>query len=56
MSQDYCTECGVLLTPHSRRCEACGYENSYEEFKEILTGEMPVDSFDDFLLFDNKDK
>ncbi len=47
-----CKKCGVSLPPDSKTCKSCGFENK-AEYKEVMIGEMPVDSFDDFLMRDD---
>jgi len=35
MSKDFCTDCGVLLSPHTRICSVCGFDNNYDDYDEL---------------------
>lgn len=35
MSNDYCMDCGMLLSPHTSICAVCGYDNNHDDFFDI---------------------
>jgi uncharacterized Zn finger protein (UPF0148 family) len=39
MSQDFCKDCGVLLSPNTSICPVCGFDNNYEQDRYIPADE-----------------
>ena len=50
MSKDFCMDCGMLLSPHTRICSVCGYNNDYDHFSDIaLDIDQLIDPSDDLI-------
>ena len=49
MSYDFCLGCGVLLSPHVHKCPICDFDNSFDEYGNILIpDDLLADLSDDF--------
>ncbi|SDU20708.1 MULTISPECIES: hypothetical protein [Desulfobacula] len=50
MSNDFCMDCGMLLSPYTRICSVCGYDNNYNDFSDIeLDMDKLINVNDDFV-------
>ena len=50
MPKDFCMDCGMLLSPHTIFCSACGYDNNYDDFPDIASDvDQWVDLGDEFI-------
>lgn len=47
MSYDYCLGCGVLLSPTVYDCPVCGYDNSFDQYHDILIDDDFLNNFND---------
>jgi len=47
MSYDYCLGCGVLLSPIVYECPVCGYDNSFEQYHDILIDDDFLNDFNE---------
>ncbi|GEM_PF-565768 len=48
MSKDLCLDCGMLLSPRSRICSVCGFDNDAWDNPETALRTNDPDSFMDF--------
>ncbi len=51
MSNDFCMDCGMLLSPHTSTCSVCGYDNNYDDYySDIALGmDQLIDLSDEFI-------
>ena len=47
MSYDYCLGCGVLLSPIVYECPVCGYDNSFDQYHDILIDDDFLNDFNE---------
>jgi hypothetical protein len=49
MTYDFCLGCGVLLNPQVYECPICGFDNSFEQYRDGITNDdFLKDLSDDF--------
>ena len=53
MSQDFCMDCGTLLSDHSRICPACGFDNNLNENQDIHNDSDCLSDLMDNIIPDN---
>jgi predicted amidophosphoribosyltransferase len=46
MSKEFCTDCGMPLSPHTRLCSVCGFDNAYENPDPAFREPFMTDSYD----------
>lgn len=60
MSNDFCLDCGILLSPHTRICAVCGFDNNHDELPEnshwpgAMTEDSEPDHYTDYSSFEDE--
>ncbi len=56
MTQDFCMECAMLLSPYSRICSVCGLYNNYDNFPDTALDVNPLNGIHDDIVRKNVSK
>ncbi|MBU3954404.1 MAG: hypothetical protein KKF12_13575 [Proteobacteria bacterium] len=46
MTYDFCLGCDVLLAPRVYECPVCGFDNSFNQYQDIISDEAFLNDFD----------
>jgi len=53
MFNDFCMDCGSLLTPNTTICPVCGFDNSFDQDQDIVIDEELLNIYTDDFIPDN---
>ncbi len=48
MSNEFCLDCGMLLSPNTSLCAGCGFDNNYEDDIAMDIDQL-IDMSEDFI-------